>query len=853
MEDGRQRKRQRLDHAETSETIPNRSDDFACLRRNINYDRRLLDTDSNQIESRVSETAQVKTNDLAGESFVCYGMIENLPIISIPTATFIDNPTLVPAYLNENGIVQRSSDGACVGKLEDRALRCLFKLNEDQIEIQFMIRTATCQSDQNRIEKAVAVASAIIYGPENLGDDAGDFLDRCYYILQDPFGCEYNVPYRNPHCLSTLFEVPRMTFELHNHDLGHDKFTLSNSLRALETAADLPEWPQPAALKTQLHRHQKQALWFFVMRESPENIKHIWQARTLKDGSPTYINDITGCHQSIPPPAWNGGILADEMGLGKTLQMISLIAADMELQQQAHGHSAANSHGTTLIVVTLSLLSVWEYQLGCHLYPSTLSWGRHHGRSRLTSGIGSACPDIVLTTYQTVQAEYKHSRGGDSILFQRRWRRIILDEAHIVRNRTVTSSAISALAAISRWAITGTPIQNSFADIGGLLRFLRFPPYGDPKSFDEDIIEFFRREDVEEGARRLKALCRPIMIRRPRSVIVLPARQDLIKTIEFSDDERREYQKIENSARELPNDVALSSGGYFTMTTIQLINKLRLFCNLGVCSITTTPMVYGQAAVSPSESEGSIRTVVGSGVALGGTNCEECDQLIDIPDAPSAAGISPFAYYSECCKLYCNSCAALGSYQTARQSSCCKRTLCALKPLSPTIVQQAGNNQLPPDSCPAETSKIHALVREIKSSLPEKNVVFSFWTSSLSVAQKALAAAGIRCVRIDGSLSLVKREMVIQEFREDEEIKVILVTISCGGVGLDLTMASRAHLLEPQWNPAIEEQALSRVHRMGQRSPVVTMRYVMKDSIEESVASVKGKKQLLSELLPQTA
>lgn len=53
------------------------------------------------------------------------------------------------------------------------------------------------------------------------------------------------------------------------------------------------------------------------------------------------------------------------------------------------------------------------------------------------------------------------------------------------------------------------------------------------------------------------------------------------------------------------------------------------------------------------------------------------------------------------------------------------------------------------------------------------------------------------------------------------------------GASLDLTAASRAHLLEPQWNPAVEDQALARVHRMGQRRPVITMRYLMKDSIEE--------------------
>ncbi|KAI0903147.1 hypothetical protein F4823DRAFT_636667 [Ustulina deusta] len=831
MEDRRQWKRRRLDYPEITEITPNGLDPLACARSEIDHDYGARNGLSAEVTSRVGEAALIEADNLAGPTRVCYGMLENLPILATATAAVINSPTLVSAYLNETGIVQRSSDGACVGKLEDRALQCLFKLhNEDHVEIQFMLKTVACQGYRNQRARPVALASAIIYGSEDLSDDAGEFLDRCDYVLQDPFGCEHNVPYKNPHCLSTLFETPRMTFELQSPEVGHNKFTLSNSLQALKTTGDLPEWSQPGALKTELHRHQKQALWFFIMREHSENTKHIWQARTLIDGSSTYINDITGSYQSTPPPVWNGGILADEMGLGKTLQMISLIVADRELQQQPqepHYGSTANSHMTTLVVVPLPRKF--------HLHPSALSWGRHHRKSRLTGNTSSACPDVVLTTYQT-------------------WRRIILDEAHIIRNRTTTSSAISELRAISRWAITGTPIQNSFADIGGLLRYLRFPPYDNAKLFDQDIIEFFRRGDIEEGARRLKALCRPIMIRRPTSVIVLPPRQDLVKAVEFSAEERREYLKIENSLQELPNDmVSYSAEVHISMSTIQLINKLRLFCNLGVCSITTIPVVGGQIVANRSERKTSAETLVTSKVALGGTDCVVCYQIIDAPDIPSTAGNSPYAYYSECCKLYCSSCAVLVNYQTTRGFSCCQKSRCVLHPLFPEMVQEARNDPLPPDICPTETSKIRALVQEILSCLPEKSVVFSFWATSLTVAQKALTAAGIRCVRIDGTISLSNRERTIQEFREDEGIKVILVTISCGGVGLDLTIASRAHLLEPQWNPAIEEQALSRVHRMGQRRRVVTMRYVMKDSIEESVASVRGKKQLLIELLPQTA
>lgn len=101
------------------------------------------------------------------------------------------------------------------------------------------------------------------------------------------------------------------------------------------------------------------------------------------------------------------------------------------------------------------------------------------------------------------------------------------------------------------------------------------------------------------------------------------------------------------------------------------------------------------------------------------------------------------------------------------------------------------------------------------------------------MVQRGLDSAKIRYVRIDGTVNAPARQRTLDQFQRMEDIKVILMTISCGGVGLDVTAASRVHLLEPQWNPAVEDQALARVHRMGQRKPVVTIRYIMRDSIEE--------------------
>ncbi|KAH9217258.1 putative SWI/SNF-related matrix-associated actin-dependent regulator of chromatin subfamily A member 3-like 3 [Leptodontidium sp. 2 PMI_412] len=87
--------------------------------------------------------------------------------------------------------------------------------------------------------------------------------------------------------------------------------------------------------------------------------------------------------------------------------------------------------------------------------------------------------------------------------------------------------------------------------------------------------------------------------------------------------------------------------------------------------------------------------------------------------------------------------------------------------------------------------------------------------------------------RIDGKTSLTQRKEALSAFQSDDSVRVILVSITCGGAGLDPTAGSRAYLLEPHWNPMVEEQALCRVHRVGQERNVTTIRYLMRDSFEE--------------------
>ncbi|PMD44628.1 hypothetical protein L207DRAFT_421525 [Hyaloscypha variabilis F] len=113
------------------------------------------------------------------------------------------------------------------------------------------------------------------------------------------------------------------------------------------------------------------------------------------------------------------------------------------------------------------------------------------------------------------------------------------------------------------------------------------------------------------------------------------------------------------------------------------------------------------------------------------------------------------------------------------------------------------------------------------------SAVFSFWTSTLDLVQRILDVNDITYTRIDGKTSLVKRAECMRLFQTDDTVRVILVSITCSGAGLDLTAASRAYLLEAHWNPMIEEQALCRVHRVGQQREVTTIRYLMRGSFEE--------------------
>jgi superfamily II DNA or RNA helicase len=161
--------------------------------------------------------------------------------------------------------------------------------------------------------------------------------------------------------------------------------------------------------------------------------------------------------------------------------------------------------------------------------------------------------------------------------------------------------------------------------------------------------------------------------------------------------------------------------------------------------------------------------------------------------------------------------------------------------------QAACHAALVPGQTASGSSKVEALVDALSDAAADghKALVFSQWTSLLDLVEPHLAEAGIAFNRLDGST--VDRAGVVNEFQEDGGPPVMLLSLKAGGTGLNLTAADHVFLLDPWWNPAVEDQAADRAHRIGQDKPVFVYRLVAKDTVEEKILALQEKKRLVAE------
>ncbi|KAJ8063095.1 hypothetical protein OCU04_008338 [Sclerotinia nivalis] len=226
-----------------------------------------------------------------------------------------------------------------------------------------------------------------------------------------------------------------------------------------------------------------------------------------------------------------GGILADDMGLGKTLQSISLILSNPKPSSSDETHSKrklpSGLDKCTLVVAPLALIRQWEAEIKDKVESShSLHVCVHHGPQRTKRFQDLRKYDVVITTYQILVSEWGNSSKDDDDegvkvgCFGIQWYRVILDEAHTIKNRNAKATqACYALRSHYRWCLTGTPMQNNLDELQSLIKFLRIKPYDNLREWKDQIDRPMKNGRGDVAIKRLRHYLQIFMKRRTKEIL----------------------------------------------------------------------------------------------------------------------------------------------------------------------------------------------------------------------------------------------------------------------------------------------------------------------------------------------
>jgi len=369
---------------------------------------------------------------------------------------------------------------------------------------------------------------------------------------------------------------------------------------------DSPEAEPADTFILDLRRYQKQALYWMLGKEKDqknrkkeESMHPLWEEYSwpTKDQNDQelarvpgydkfYVNPYSGeISLKFPVQEQNclGGVLADEMGLGKTIEMLSLIHShrpeivprgpqtSMNLPRLPKSNSTVESAPhTTLVVAPMSLLAQWQAEAEKSSKPGSLKSIVYYGsdksidlRAQCTGANAVNAPNLIITSYGTVMSEFNQittsgNRTAGGGLFSIEFFRIILDEAHTIKNRTSkTAKACYELDAVHRWVLTGTPIVNRLEDLFSLVRFLRVEPWSNFSFWRTFITVPFESKDFLRALDVVQTVLEPLVMRRTKDMkqpdgtplVPLPPKTIIIEEIVLSKPEREVYDFIFNYVR----------------------------------------------------------------------------------------------------------------------------------------------------------------------------------------------------------------------------------------------------------------------------------------------------------------
>lgn len=410
------------------------------------------------------------------------------------------------------------------------------------------------------------------------------------------------------------------------------------------------------------------------------------------------------------------GVLADDMGLGKTLQAITLLYDEKE--------------SLSLVVAPSSLIYNWENEIkrfAPQLRTLVVS-GSKSTREELIEELWGY--DVVITSYPLLRRDIELYEGINFSL-------CILDEAQHIKNpESINAQSAKRINAKNRFALTGTPMENSLLELWSIFDFLMPGYLFSRNKFSEKFERPIVREDDDYSLDELKRLISPFILRRKKSDVLL----------------------------ELPDKI-----------------ETKLVCELR------------------DEQKGVYAAYLAK-------TMEEIENLIE-EEGFERSKLQILSALTRLRQICCHPSVFIENYD-------------------------GGSGKLD-------------LLEELMEELLEgghRMLLFSQFTSLLAIIKKLFDEKGIPYMYLDGSTPVEDRMELVERFNSGEG-SVFLISLKAGGTGLNLTSADTVIHFDPWWNPAVEDQASDRAHRIGQKKVVQVFKLITKDSIEEKIYELQSKKK----------
>ncbi len=488
-----------------------------------------------------------------------------------------------------------------------------------------------------------------------------------------------------------------------------------------------------------------------------------------------------------------GGILADEMGLGKTLQALaflkSLRNAECGMRNESPRPPNATPHSALrtphLIVCPTSLVFNWVAE--AKKFTPELKVLALHGADRHAAFADIQHSDLVVTSYALIRRDAEKYRAFE-------FDTTVLDEAQHIKNRaTQNAQAVKAIRSRHRLVLTGTPLENSVLDLWSIFDFLMPGYLGSAKDFRERYELPITKEKNAEAQTRLARRLRPFMLRRLKKDVAkdLPAKIEQVSFCELTPDQRGVYQQvIEASRREVLAAVGAQGLAKSRMVVLSALLRLRQIC----CDLRLLKLK--EQIESESDTESSKHA--------------EADSLSS-PKVGEGRGVEVSVSQSK-----------IPSPQPSPRSGGAREK---------TAASTASSGKL---------DLFGELLAEVIDG-GHRVLVFSQFVSMLTLLRERLAEEQIDYCYLDGSTT--DRGAVVERFQQNPAIPVFLISLKAGGVGLNLTGADTVIHFDPWWNPAVEDQATDRAHRLGQTRVVTSYKLITRDTVEEKILTLQNRKR----------